>query len=273
VLGRRYELSGRCKNGSVLTVELALTQLGRGARRRFVVLVHDVTQRRRLEREWVEIGERERQQVGRELHDELGQVLHGIHFLASDLEVRLKRQAVAEAAELRRIRRSLEEALAVTRNLARGLQPVPPVPEGLMTALEEQAARVRKLYGVSCRFHCPKPVLVSDPAVATHLYRIAQEAVTNAVKHSGCQRLFIRLKTTRQGLVLGIEDDGHGRLPAPELRPGLGLHLMQSRAGAIHASLLVRPRAAGGTEVVCSLQSTNSPSPDSAPTPAWKPIR
>ncbi|MCU0770138.1 MAG: PAS domain S-box protein [Verrucomicrobia bacterium] len=254
VPGHPHEVSGRSRSGSLLLLELILTPFPRGERPGFVALLHDIRQRKRLERELVEVSERERQQVGRELHDELGQILHGVHFLASDLEVRLRRQGVAEAAELSRLTHFLDEALSTTRNLARGLQPVPPVPEGLMKALHELALRIRKVYGLSCRFLCPQPVLIEDPAVATHLFRIAQEAVNNAVRHARCKRIRIRLKATPERLLLGIQDDGHVRFPALNRRPGMGLHVMQFRASAVNGSLVVQRRAGGGTEVVCTVE-------------------
>jgi PAS domain S-box-containing protein len=268
VLGHVSEMSGRTKAGKVIELELILTPLAREGRRGYVAMVHDITQRKRLERELAEVSERERQQVGRELHDELGQILHGVHFLASDLEVRLKRQGVPEARELGRMTHFLDEALETTRSLARGLQPVPPVPEGLMSALREQAMRVRKVYGVRCRFLCPSPVFVSDPTVATHLFRIAQEAVTNAVKHSRCRSVLIRLKATPERLLLGVQDDGHGRIPSVGRRSGMGLHVMQFRASTINGSLVVQRRTKGGTEVICTVEPASHQHLDLSPSPS-----
>jgi len=254
VLVHPREVVARGKSGESMLVELILTPFAHAGRRGFVAMVHDITQRKRLEQELVEVSERERQSVGRELHDELGQILHGVHFLATDLGARLRRQGVAEAGEVDRMTHFLDEALEATRRMARGLQPVPPVPEGLMKSLRELAVRIREIYGVSCRFSCREPVLVTDPVVAMHLFRIAQEATTNAVKHSRCKRIFIRLRAAPRRLILGVRDDGHARFPAAKRRRGMGLHVMQFRAGAINGSLVVYRRPQSGTEVICTVE-------------------
>ena len=215
--------------------------------------IRNISRRVELEREILEVGERERQQVGRELHDDLGQVLHGVHFIAAELQARMQQQGLSEASELARITGFLDEALATTRSLAHGLQPVANTPEGLVQALREHAARIRKLYGLSCRFTCPNPVEVADPKMATHLFRIAQEAVNNAVKHAKCKRINIRLKVANDRILLGVRDDGNGRIPRARSRSGIGLRVMQFPAAAVEGSLVVQHRPSEGTEVVCTL--------------------
>jgi PAS domain S-box-containing protein len=253
LVGQPPEVLGRRKDGSSINLEIALAEFTLAGQPCVVALVHDITERKRLEREILNVGERERQQVGHELHDDLGQILHGLHFLADELQSRLNKKGIPEAAELEKVSQYLDQALERTRSLARGLQPVVPAPEGLMNALREHAARVRNLYGIRCRFICPKPVRLHDPTVATHLFRIAQEAVNNAVKHAACQRILIRLKETPDRLVLAVQDDGHGRFPKGGQRSGIGLHVMQFRSAAIRGSLAIQRRHRGGTEVVCSV--------------------
>lgn len=216
--------------------------------------VRDISQQVRLEGELLNIAENERRQVGAELHDHLGQILHGVSFLASQLEEQLKGKGASEAKDLARVNQALDEALQTTRHVARGLQPVHAVPEGLMVALREHAGRVRKLYGIKCRFDCPVPVEVNEPSVASHLFRIAQEAVNNAIKHSDCENIQISLKSTDQRIILGVSDDGHGRLPVASERKGLGLHLMQFRANAINGTLAFQQSGRGGADVVCTVE-------------------
>ncbi len=249
-----YRARMRLKGGAiahVLVDATAIREDGRLVRTHW--FVRDITERTELEREMLEVGERERQQVGRELHDDLGQMLHGVHFLAADLQARMKEKGLPEARDLERVTRFIDEALETTRSLSHGLQPVQPVPEGLANALREHAARIRKLYGVSCRFTCRKPIEVDDPNVATHLFRVAQEAINNAIKHAKCKRISISLRASNSRLNLGIRDDGHGRIPMGESRCGIGLHVMQFRATAVGGSLVVQRGPKGGTEVLCSL--------------------
>jgi PAS domain S-box-containing protein len=265
VIRRTSELTGRRKNGTLVSLEMALAEFTSRRRRQFVAIIHDITDRKRLERELIEVAERERRQLGHEIHDDLGQVLHGLNFLAEELQSRMEQKGIAEASELDRVRFYLSEAMARTRSLAHGLQPVPPVPEGLMSALKEHVQRVGVLYHIVCRFQCPQPVYVHDSAVATHLFRIAQEAVNNAIKHAECTRIVIQLKATSERLILAIRDNGHGRFLEKGDHCGMGLHVMRFRAAAINGSLAVQRSPRGGTEVVCSVaveRPTPFPPPD-----------
>ena len=118
------------------------------------------------------------------MHDGLGQLLVGTVYLINTLQKDLAAKSVPEARRLTRIMEVINEAIWQTRNLARGLHPVEPEPNGLMAALETLAVRTKKMFRVPCHFTCRRPVLVTDNAVVTHLFRNAQEAVTNAIKHA-----------------------------------------------------------------------------------------
>ena len=125
----------------------------------------------------------------------------------------------------------INEAIVQTRNLARGLHPVEPEQNGLMVALESLAARTKYLFQVRCHFTCRRPVLVEDNTVATHLYRIAQEAVTNAIKHGKPGRIEISLTETPGRINLAVKDDGSGMPARPRKKAGMGLRIMRYRAG------------------------------------------
>ena len=142
----------------------------------------------------------------------------------------------------------------MTRNLARGLQPVDAAPQGLMLALRELAERTREVYRVDCRFECRSPVLIHRHSAANHLYRIAQEAVNNAMKHGKPTRIRIRLAGTPRRIILGVRDNGVGIRQRRKPGRGMGLHVMQYRADAINGSLLVRRHPQGGTDVVCTVR-------------------
>ena len=139
----------------------------------------------------------------------------------------------------------------MTRELARGLLPVVSEAHGLMSALEHWAGEVSELFHVACRFECRDPVLVHDEALADHLYRLAQEAVTNAIKHGRARNITIGLAVVKGGGVLTIRDDGCGFDVASESQSGLGLRTMNYRAKMIGGSLSVQSSPNGGTVVSC----------------------
>jgi two-component system sensor kinase FixL len=156
------------------------------------------------------------------------------------------------------VRKAIEDA----RRMARGLSPLREEPEGLMEALRELAAETSEVRHVPCRLHCRQPVLVSDPVLAGHLYRIAQEAVNNALKHASPRHITLALHQSRGRLTLQVADDGRGIRPLSPNRKGLGLRIMQYRAGLIRGTLEVSARRPHGAQVCCSV-----PFPPGAPPP------
>jgi PAS domain S-box-containing protein len=161
------------------------------------VLSNDITERKRLEKEVLEISEREQSRIGQDLHDGLCQHLAGIEFRLLSLKHKIERRSrrpAPEAAETAELAKLVREGIEQTRTLARGLSPVMLEPDGLMNALQELAINTEKTFNISCACNCPSPVLIHDNALATHLYRIAQEAVHNAVRHGraeiDCDQLY-----------------------------------------------------------------------------------
>ena len=147
----------------------------------------------------------------------------------------------------------LREAVAQTRFLARGLVPVGSDPDALRNGLTELAARIDALGRVHCSFDSPQPVEIGKPDVAAHLYRIAQEAVNNAMKHAQAKTVVIRLVQEGAGLLLEVIDDGRGLQKTT--RQGLGLGVMRYRANIIGAELSVSSKRTGGVAVSCRLPS------------------
>jgi PAS domain S-box-containing protein len=219
--------------------------------------IRDITRRKQLEREVLATSERERGAFSRELHDSLGQQLSGIAYLSNVLRDRLRDQGSSHASDAAHISHLLKKAIEETRRVSRGLSPVRPEPEGLHTALSELAAHTRAVFGVACGLRCPKPVLVEDSALATHLYRIAQEAVNNAIRHGHARRIIISLAHGRGGLTLSIVDNGKGIGALSPTRKGLGLRVMQYRTGLRQGVFSVRRRPAGGTEVRCTVPGSS----------------
>lgn len=244
-------LTHNCKAHHVLADANALWENGRFVHARW--FVRDISRRKQLERELLELSERERRGFAQELHDGLGQQLGGVAYLSNVLREKLTERGAPEAGEAARIFGLMREAIEQTRRISRRLSPLRPEPDGLMNALRELAAQTTELFRVRCRFHCPKLVLIEDPSLAGHLYRIAQESVNNALKHAKPGGISIRLRRVRDKLTLVVADNGKGLGALPPQREGLGLHIMQYRAGLVRGTLSVRPRQGRGTEVICSV--------------------
>jgi PAS domain S-box-containing protein len=218
----------------------------------------DITESKRLEKAILEISAREEHRIGQDLHDGLGQHLTGIAFMSKVLERKLADKSVAEAADANKIVRLVNEAIHKTRELSRGLLPVASDARGLMSALEHYSSEVEDLFGLACRFECDHPVLIYDQTVANHLYRIAQEAVNNAIKHGHGRNIVIGLCADNGGVALSIHDDGVGLPDSVRNSTGMGLRIMNYRAKMIGATLRIQPRSQGGrggTVVTCKVQS------------------
>jgi signal transduction histidine kinase len=222
-------------------------------RQRTNALTEEMAERERLERELLEISEREQRRIGQDLHDGLCQHLTGATLAGQVLEEKLAALGLPETADANKVVELVEEGINLSRRLAKGLYPVEMEADGLMLALEEYAATSSELFKVSCRFECDLPVLIHDPAIAGHLYRIAQEAVGNAIKHGKARNILIRLDASEESTVLSIKDDGVG-LPDPlPKKRGMGLRIMAHRSAMIGGKFNVRRDETGGVLVTCEL--------------------
>jgi PAS domain S-box-containing protein len=223
-----------------------------------MAVIHDTTMNRQLIREIIEISGREQIRIGQDLHDGLSQHLTGIAFLSKVLEQKLAAQSSDETVHAKDITRLMNQAIEMTRGLARGLSPVAMGEDGLQMSLRELADTVTGLFSISCLFHGDNSVVIPSTTTATHLFRIAQEAVNNAIKHGRAQHIIIALSPRNDKTVLSIEDDGSGFAVPPDKPKGMGLHIMSYRAKMIGASLSVEARPGGGTAVTCAIQNTAS---------------
>jgi PAS domain S-box-containing protein len=224
-----------------------------------------LAERRRLEAEILQISNRERQRIGQDLHDGLTQQLNGILYLGETLREKLMEHVKIKPAELARMTTLLADAVSQARSLAHGLNPVGTEPDGLVVALKRFANLVRSTFQIVCRLECQPPVLVEDNNVATHLYRIAQEAVQNAIKHGGATRVTMRLREADNRITLEVRDNGVGLANQPEAHSGMGLHIMQYRAGVCGGHLSLRPGPRGGAWVTCSVPRPAAPEKGTTP--------
>jgi PAS domain S-box-containing protein len=211
----------------------------------------DITERKGLEEAILEISSREQRRIAQDLHDGLGQHLTGIAFMSKVLEEKLSDKSLPEAVEAAKIVKMVNQAIDNTRQLARGLHPVAAEPLGLMSALKNWASEVQGLFHIGCTFRCEKPVQIHDANAATHLYRIAQEAVNNAIRHGKSTHIIIRLSARNGAGVLVIQDDGEGFPKKPSDPPGVGLSIMNYRADMVGGSLKVQPNPGRGITVTC----------------------
>ncbi len=217
-----------------------------------LAIVRDVTERKRLEKEVLEISSREQQRIGQDLHDGLGQHLTGISFLAKALERKLAAQSRPEAADAGEIARLVVQALSQTRNLARGLFPVELELNGLYSALRDLAGSLEKMFKITCALDFDSAVLIQDRVTATHVFRIVQEAINNSVKHGKAKNVTVCLRRVGEDNELKVHDDGSGFLAEHPAARGLGLRIMDYRARRIAGQLEIRPGANGGTIVTCT---------------------
>jgi signal transduction histidine kinase len=222
-----------------------------------VIVLTDISARKKLERQIAEASDREQRRLGEDLHDGLCQHLVSVAFAARKLAAKLAEQSLPEAEDAAQIAELLSESIAQARAVARGLYLVPLEVGGLGSALEEFVMQVRARHRIPCQFVDQVAVPVVGETVVTNLFRIAQEAVNNAVKHAQAGRIAVTLSADAAQICLTVEDDGRGFQKASNETHGMGLHLMNYRARMTGAALHIEPRPTGGTMVSCSIRREN----------------
>jgi signal transduction histidine kinase len=232
-----------------------LYDLEQRVRDRTAALRREMTERERLDQEIAQVADRERRRLGQTLHDSLGQHLTGTALAAQVLRDKLATRSAGEVPDADKVVRYLEDSIELTRTLARGFFSPELDADGLGMALQGLAANVSERFGIQCNFNEADSVSLNDATTATQLYRIAQEAAMNAVKHSGATKIDIDLANADGKLTLTVTDDGSGfpeKLPNPS---GLGLRLMAHGAALIGARFAVQPSINRGTTVTCKLNA------------------
>lgn len=213
-------------------------------------LEQTMAQRQQLERELLEISEREKRRIGEDLHDMVCQELTATALFLKSTATQVARESAAAAKTLEESAQTVNRNVVIARELARGLQAVELTAAGLRNALRNLASSACENSGIKCHFKVARGVHVPDDTVALHLYRIAQEAVTNAVKHSGARNILVTLDRNKTHTCISVQDDGKGFVMKKRSK-GLGLHMMRYRANALGGELKVERRRTGGTDITC----------------------
>lgn len=211
-----------------------------------------------LERALADAIESEQQRLGKDIHDGLGQHLVSTGFVASMLRTKLQEKDLPEAKDAEELTELISDAIGQSRRLARGLFPVKLEAEGLSSALQELVDNVSSRAKVACQFRSDGQVVIVDPMVNLNLYRIAQEAINNALKHAEPQNIVVQLHQGGNDLELSIENDGKKYFPASENSNGIGLRIMEHRARLVGGTLGLDVGPLGGTRVRCAISWKDS---------------
>lgn len=223
---------------------------------RTAALTAEVAERERLGKAILEISERERRSIGHDLHDGLGQHLTGTALTGQLLAEKLQERAAEETADAKKVVTLVKKAIEQTHQMAKGLLLADIDADGLTSALQEFCITTAEQFRVDCVFRCEGNVSLVEGGLATHLYRIAQEAVRNAIRHGQARHIEVGLLVVDRHVVLTVRDDGVGLPPPDRHGRGLGLRIMAHRAKMIGAVFAIETPPEGGTVIVCNLPSS-----------------
>jgi len=252
---KNLETTRRRKDGALINVLLTVSPISHlmGQDTGALVIARDITLRKRLEEKLLEIGADERRRLGHDLHDGLGQFLLGIALKTKMLEAALTKGKSAEAWRAKEVVELMNTAIAQTRNLAHGLDPIHVEANGLVAALRNLAAQTRELFQVECAFACTREHLEVNTQTGIAFYRITQEAIHNAIRHGQARQINVELAVDDTQLRLKIFDDGKGFSPDSKSYSGMGLHIMQFRANSIGGQLTVESQPDQGARIGCTV--------------------
>ena len=248
VIGSGRQLIGQRKDGSQFPLYLSVGEIELNHTHLFAGLIMDLSTQQKLQREILAIPAREQQRIGVELHDGLGQQLTGLSMLAQSL---LNKATKSEYDLASQIASGLHEALTQVKALSRGLMPVQIHADGFMVSLREITEIIERQSNIPIKLQIDDVVLLFDDATATHLYRIVQESLNNAVKHSGADLIEVILKLEDDHGILQIIDNGIGIATNLEDSTGLGLNIMKHRCGLFDGEISINPGGHRGTKVTC----------------------
>ncbi len=254
---RDVEIRIVSKTGREILVSVSVLPLygDNGQRGGYQAFVRDITAKRQAEKKVMDAVDMERQRIGRDIHDGLGQVLTGIGFMCEFLIKKLEEKSLPETENAIELLGLVNEARAQSRVLARGLNPVNIAEEGILETLRILCVNVEKLYGISCTLHCEFDLTIEGNDRAMNLYYIIVEAVNNAVRHGMADRIVVDIGHDNNNIVVEIRDNGIGldESTGDDNPGGLGSHIMRYRAKLLRAQMEIGPVPGGGTVVKCML--------------------
>ncbi|HMP90616.1 MAG TPA: PAS domain S-box protein [Kiritimatiellia bacterium] len=254
IIGIGREVIGQRRDGSTFPLDLAVSEVGGGEQRMFVGILRDISERKYLEKALVNASENERREIGRDLHDALGQIITGISLLAKSLAKKLHNETNKLAQDADSIASLATDAMTEAKRLAYGAYPTELERQGLVAALLQIMETTRRLHGIETHFSAPNQWKPLEPDTELHLYRIAQESVANAIKHGKPKNLRLSLQRDEDAITLMIIDDGSGLPPQPPAgRISMGLDIMRHRAKLIGGAFSINNRKSGGVEVKCCI--------------------
>ena len=214
------------------------------------IAMRDITERKRLEQEILDVSGRERHSIGRDLHDGLGQELTGVALMLRGLATRIQARCPDVVENVNEVVGLVNQSIHTARSLAHGLLPVRTETGGLVAALRTLAARSRDVYGLEVNFQAETPPdFALSETNSSHLYRIVQEALTNAARHGHATLVDVTLAATHDTFSLHVTDDGHGFVRSAATSTGMGLKIMRYRADMIGAKFDLYPNEPRGTIV------------------------
>lgn len=253
IIGIGREVKGRRKNGEIFPLELAVSEIHPNGERTYTGVIRDISSRRQLEQEILVTSEQERRRIGQDLHDGLGQMLTGIGLITQNLARQLETKGIKEARDVSEVVSLIKEADQQARTLARTLIPFELDNGGLKTALNRLGDNIKLLFGLQCTVEEVGDVPVVQAHVAGHFYRIIQEAMNNAARHSKATQIKVSIAGNTHQIRVRIEDNGIGINEKPNNGSGMGLRIMKYRAEVIGSSLDVRRGTENGTVVTCTV--------------------
>ncbi len=259
IVGIGRELVGLRANGETFPMDLAVSEVKLDGYSLYTGLIRDISERRRLETEILRAAEEERRRIGQDLHDGLGQMLTGIGLIATRVGRTLREEASELAGDVEEVAELIRDADEQARLLARSLVPVVLDEKGLVAALADLCTKAERLFGGQCVFRSSGEAALTDPTKGANLYRIAQEAVSNAFKHGQADRVVVTLRSGVQRLTLQVLDNGVGFPKVLASEPGMGVRIMRHRASVAGGRLNIRQAVEGGTLVSCDIPTIPTP--------------
>ncbi len=248
-----FETEFYTSTGKIRMVTISAEMIMLADEQCMIATIEDVTEKKTLEKEILIIGERERQKIGQDLHDDLAPHLIGIEVMSELLKKKLQENSVPSIGDVEKIRSLIEQAIQKTRRLSRGLCPVFLADHGLESLLQEMASNINEVYGITCRFYYQRSILIDDISICTHIYYIVHEAIYNAIRHGKADRITIDLLYENNIVTLTTADNGIG-IQNHEDSQGMGLKIMNFRANMIGADLTISSNQNKGTKITLSFK-------------------